>query len=189
VLEASNNKPLDLTGIPFVVARNFTRASRDQVALLVLHSMESQEKPGTASRVADWFASPNAPRASAHYCVDDQEVIRCVRDEDIAWCAPGANANGIHIEHAGRASQTPEQWSDGFSMAVLERSIRLAAALCRKWEIPPLIVTARGLLQAEHGITTHHAVTLAFRKSTHTDPGDHFPLVWYVDRVREELNR
>jgi N-acetyl-anhydromuramyl-L-alanine amidase AmpD len=186
---ASNKpKPFDLAGIPFVPARNYTRAARQAVDVLVLHSMESGEKPGTALRVAEWFAGETAPRASAHYCVDDTQVIRCVRDHDIAWCAPGANANGIHIELAGRAAQTSEQWADGFSMAVLERAIRLSAALCRKWEIPPLLLTPLALKHGQHGITTHHSVTLAFRKSTHTDPGPNFPLMWFVDRVREELN-
>ncbi|HKQ02662.1 MAG TPA: peptidoglycan recognition family protein [Actinomycetes bacterium] len=180
-------KGFDLDGVPFIPARNYTPASRDQVALVVLHSMESQEKPGTARRVAEWFAGENAPRASAHYCVDADVVVRCVRDQDIAWHAPGANSNGIGIEHAGRAAQTRAEWSDAYSMAVLERSLRLAVALCLRWSIPPRLVTPTGLVAGEHGITTHAYVSEAFRRSSHTDPGPGFPLSWYLRRVEADL--
>jgi N-acetyl-anhydromuramyl-L-alanine amidase AmpD len=176
-------EPLDLSGIPFIPARNFTPASRDHVSLLVLHSMESQEKPGTAHRVAAWFASEAAPRTSAHYCIDALEIIRCVRDTDIAWAAPGANSNGIHLEHAGRAAQTSAQWDDGYSRAVLENSVLLAIALCHKWKIPAALVQPDGLVRGEHGITTHAWVSEAFKRSTHTDPGADFPLAWYAKRV------
>lgn len=149
--------------------------------------MESQEKPGTARRVADWFAGPTAPQASAHYCVDVAEIVQCVRLEDVAWHAPGANANGVGIEHAGRAAQSADEWADGYSMAMLERSILLCAAICRKYGLPAQYVGVDALRLGGQGITTHHDVSLAFRKSTHTDPGPHFPLPWYVSRVAQEL--
>lgn len=178
---------LDLSGIPFVRARNFTRSNRKAVDLIVLHSMESQEKPGTARAVADWFAGVKAPPASAHYCVDAGAIVQCVRDEDIAWHAPGANSNGIGIEHAGRASQTLEDWMDTYSRLMLERSIGLCIALCKKWDIPPVIVTPEALRLQGQGITTHAYVSEAFKRSTHTDPGKNFPLAWYVSRVAEGL--
>lgn len=179
-----------LVEIPFIPAAHFTQANRSRVDLIVLHSMESQEKPGTARNVAQWFASMNAPQASAHYCVDAGEVIRCVPDEDVAWHAPGANANGVGIEHAGRAAQTPLEWMDGYSSEVLALSTRLCALLCCKWAIPPVVVDEAGLLRKERGITTHAAVSRAFKRSTHTDPGSGFPLAWYVQQVerrRSEL--
>ena len=74
--------PLVLGSIPLIQAKNYTASARKGVDWIVLHSMESQEKPGTARRVAEWFASENAPQASAHFCVDDNEIIRCVRCED-----------------------------------------------------------------------------------------------------------
>lgn len=178
---------LDLNSIPFVKARNFTRSNRKSIDLIVLHSMESQEKPGTARRVADWFAGPTAPQASAHFNVDAKEIVQCVRVEDVAWHAPGANANGIGIEHAGRAGQTAEEWADAYSMAMLERSVLLCAALCRRYDIPPVIVTPEALRLQGQGITTHAYVSQAFKKSTHWDPGPNFPLAWYVSRVAEEL--
>ena len=120
---------------PLILAAHFTPASRPHSApidLVVVHTMEASEKPGTALAVAKWFAGTAAPMASAHYCVDDADVIACVLESDVAWAAPGANSNGVHIEHAGFASQSPEQWADEYSVAVLERSARLAARIARR---------------------------------------------------------
>lgn len=173
--------------VPFIEAAHFTPANRTRVDWIVLHSMESSEKPGTARHVAEWFAGPDAPQASAHYCIDAGEVIQCVRDRDVAWHAPGANARGIGIEHAGRAAQTVVEWQDAFSMATLHRSVELCAALCRTWGIPARWVSAGGLLGDTRGITTHAEVSRAWRKSTHQDPGIIFPVQWYVERVASIL--
>lgn len=169
--------------VPFIEARNFTAANRSVIDLLVLHSMESPEAPRTARNVAEWFASDKAPQASAHYLVDADEVIQSVRDRDVAWAAPGANANGVHVEHAGRADQSESDWRDEFSMATLHRSIELCATLCRTWGIPARVVLQDGLLAGNRGITTHAEVSKAFRRSDHWDPGPNFPLNWFVERV------
>ena len=171
----------------FIQATNYTVANRHRIDLVVLHSMESQEKPGTARGVAAWFASSAAPQASAHYCLDAGEVVQCVHEHDIAWAAPGSNHNGIHIEHAGRADQNACQWADDFSSAMLVRSIELCAEICRRWNIPPAMLGPSALIERARGITTHAAVTKAFRKSTHTDPGPHFPLEYYCSRVAAKL--
>ena len=173
----------EATLVPFIQAANFTPAQRTRVDLVVLHSMENSEKPSSARGVAEWFAGPNAPRASAHYCVDAGEVIACVREEDVAWAAPGANRNGIQIEQAGHADQSASQWLDPYSTAMLQRMIPLMVEICRRWTIPAVIVGPEALRQGLRGITTHNFVTLAFRKSTHTDPGIHYPLEWVVSRV------
>ena len=92
--------------IPFVQAKNFTQGPSNAIDVLVIHTMESPEKPDTAESVAHWFAGSTAPQASAHYCIDDNSIVQCVHDADVAWHAPGANHNGLGFEHAGRAAQT-----------------------------------------------------------------------------------
>jgi len=172
--------------IPFVPARHFTvgRIAPGAVTLIVLHTMEAAEKPSTAELVAAWFGGAAAPRASAHYCVDSDTIVQCVREDDTAWHAPGANHNGIGIEHAGYARQTAEQWADPYSERMLRLSARLSAEVCARHEIPIAFVDVAGLRGGKSGITTHHAVSLAFRKSTHTDPGEAFPVGWYLYLVR-----
>lgn len=173
--------------IPFIQAANFTPANRTRIDLIVLHSMENSEKPRAARNVAEWFAGADAPPASAHYCLDAVETIQCVREQDVAWAAPGANHTGIQIEHAGRADQTASQWSDPFSTAMLAQSVMLCADVCARWSIPAQFVTFNGLRAGKRGITTHYHVTLAFRKSTHTDPGPGFPTEWFVAQVAARL--
>jgi N-acetyl-anhydromuramyl-L-alanine amidase AmpD len=168
---------------PLVQARNFKPANREQIDYVVIHSMEAGETAKTAENVAAWFAGKSAPMASAHYCIDSDSIVQCVLEKDVAYHAPGANAKGIGLEHAGYAKQSAHDWADPYSARMLERSAELTAALCRKYEIPVAFVDAAGLLAGERGITTHRAVSAAFRKSTHTDPGAHFPMNHYLELV------
>lgn len=172
----------------FIQARNFTPAPAGrQVDLLVIHTMENAEKPGTAAQVARWFESPQAPKASAHYCIDAGEVVQCVREQDVAWAAPGANRNGIHLEHAGRAAQSADDWQDDYSQRMLERSAELVAKLCAKYSIPVRKLTPEDLVAGLPGICGHVEVSKAFKKSTHTDPGKNFPWEQYLERVLHHL--
>jgi N-acetyl-anhydromuramyl-L-alanine amidase AmpD len=176
----------------FVPAKNFTLvdAARPRtIKHLVLHSMEAQEKAGVAYRVALYFAEKNAPQASAHYCIDSAEIVQSVADKDVAWHAPGCNQTGIGIEHAGFAKQTAEQWMDPYSKAMLKLSVELAADLCKRHGIPPVALDASALREGKAGITTHAAVSEAFKRSTHWDPGPGFPLKWYVKAVAELLGK
>ena len=67
-------------------AKNYTKGPKNRkVRLIVIHTMESQEKPGTAKNVAKWFSGPTAPKSSAHFCVDNKDAVRVVEDDDIAW--------------------------------------------------------------------------------------------------------
>lgn len=171
----------------FEQARHYTPADRKTIDLIVIHDMEHPETPGTAHNVTSWFAGPTAPQASAHYCVDDAEVWGSVRDHDVAWHAPGANRNGIGIEHAGYANQTPAGWDDPYSRSMLNLSARLAADLVERWRIPVGYVGPAELVAGHRGITTHAAVSTAFHRSTHTDPGPNFPMGAYLNSIRAAL--
>lgn len=180
--------------VPFFEAAHFTPANRSAVDLVVLHSMEHPEKPGTARDVALWMADPvRAPQASTTYCVDDVEVIQCVRERDVPWGAPGANRNGIHIEHAGYAAQSGADWRDEYSIAMLHLSVELCAVVCKTWGIPAVFVSSgsfsgRKSFANSRGITTHAQVSLAYQTpGGHTDPGPNFPINWYVSRVASLL--
>lgn len=169
--------------IPFVQARNFGKGRTATIDTIVIHSMEAVEKPDTAERVASWFGGPNAPMASAHYCVDADSVVQCVREADTAFHAPGVNQRSIGIEHAGYAKQSAEDWADPYSDAMLLRSAELVGELCRRYEIPVRWLDEAALKSGEAGITTHAAVSRAFRKSSHTDPGANFPFDRYLAMV------
>ncbi len=175
--------PAPSTEVKFIRARNYTAGRSGPVQLVVIHSMEAVEKPNTAEAVAAWFAGPQAPRASAHYCIDSDSTVQCVLESDVAWHAPGANHNGIGIEHAGYARQTAAEWSDDYSAKMLDRSAALAADICKRYGLPVKFVDYLGLRAGERGITTHREVSKAFKRSTHTDPGLFFPMDSYIARV------
>ena len=171
---------------PFVPSPHVTRTDGRQIDLIVIHTIESDERSGSAESCARWFRDA-ASRVSAHYCVDADSIVQCVRDQDVAWHAPGANHNGIGVEHAGRARQSGVEWSDAYSTAVLERSAALVAELCVVHRIPATWLYASDLKAGRRGITPHSAVTEAYRRGTHTDPGAGFPVERYVDLVRSAL--
>jgi hypothetical protein len=91
------------------------------------------------------------------------------------------------VELAGRASQTANDWNDGYSTALLLRAIELVELLCRRWSIPGELVKPDGLILGHRGIMTHAFVSRAFHRSTHYDPGPDFPLDWFVGRVHARL--
>lgn len=179
--------PIGSTPDAYIQAKNFTRGRYGApVTVIVLHTMESKEKPGTARNVAQWFAGDSAPQASAHFCVDDAEIIQCVQETDIAWGAPGANRQGLHIEHAGVAAQTPEQWADAYSDAMLRRSAVLVAALCRRHGVTIKRIGPEELKSGSRGICGHVDVTNAFPvKGGHTDPGPSFPWAHFIELVMD----
>jgi hypothetical protein len=179
----------DPSRIPYVEAASWSRDVGPQPKdLIVLHSMEAAEAANTAENVADWFAGKRgpAPRTSCHYCVDSDSVIGCVPPDRIAWHAPGANAHGIGIEHAGYARQTRAQWLDDYSLSMLSLSASLTAWLCTRFGIPILFIGAEHVRRGWRGITTHAEVTRAFpEKGSHTDPGPFFPMSDYLRSVVE----
>lgn len=171
---------------PFVESPHVNRTGGRQIDLIVVHTMEMDEKGETAENCAQWFRNPGA-KVSAHYCVDANSIVQCVRDQDVAWAAPGANSDGIQIEHAGRAKQTGRDWSDAYSTAMLERSATLVAELCRKYKIPVTWLYAADLVAGKRGITTHDAVSKAFKRGNHWDPGTGFPAERYLALIRARL--
>lgn len=176
--------------VRFIQARNYTKGPRNcAIDVIVLHTMENEEKPEGAENVALWFAGSTAPQASAHYCIDSNSVVQCVRDSDIAWAAPPCNHNGLQLEHAGRAAQNRADWADPYSQAELRLSAKLAASLCKKYKIPVRWLSVADLKAGRKGLASHANVSAAFHKSNHTDPGPNFPIAQYLALVSTELKK
>src|SRR5688572_29051390 len=117
---------------PLVRARWFTDVTdRRQVRLVVIHSMEAPEKGETAENVARYFQNPRDKngkpvKASAHLCVDSDSIVQCVLDNDVAYAAPGANSDGVHIELSGYAKQTRKEWLDAYGVLMFEKGANAA---------------------------------------------------------------
>jgi N-acetyl-anhydromuramyl-L-alanine amidase AmpD len=172
---------------PLIKARWFTPfgEGRRAVRLIVIHTMETPERDGIAEDIANDFATrPPDKKASAHLCIDNKKIVQSVKDNDVAFAAPGANSDGIHLELSGRAKQTGAEWTDTYSTAVLENAANAAAQYCMKYEIPVKRLSNAELGDKKaKGIVGHVQVSEVFKLSTHTDPGQSFPWDRFLARV------
>ena len=169
--------------LPYVAARH-QGASRSiqSIDYLVVHTMEAPEKGTTAESVANYFANLDRV-ASAHLCVDADSMVECVKADRVAYAAGGGNAKGYHYELAGYAAQSGAEWADPYSVATLFRAAEHMAGVSLMLNIPAVFIGADALKRGERGITTHAAITAAFKKSTHTDPGPNFPMQSFIELV------
>jgi N-acetyl-anhydromuramyl-L-alanine amidase AmpD len=174
----------------FIQAKNYQWCKPGRtVKLVVIHTMEAPEKPGTAGGVASWFAGPTAPMASAHICVDNAEIVECVKPDHIAFGAPGANKVGYHIEHAGFAKQSSADWQDAYSQSMLRLSAGWAADIAKRYDIPVVHLMPDQIKAGASGFCGHVDVTHAFgTPGGHVDPGGAFPWDQYLALVADAMN-
>ena len=171
----------------FIEARWYTPSTGRRIDFIVIHDMEMAEKGTTAESCAQFFHTSDT-KASAHFCVDSNSIVQCVREHDIAYHAP-PNTHSIGIEHAGYARQDRTEWLDDFGQAMLRLSAGLMAELLVKYNLPAEFLSPDELRAGKRGITTHANVSKAWGQTTHTDPGPDFPIGWYMDRVNEALTQ
>jgi N-acetyl-anhydromuramyl-L-alanine amidase AmpD len=159
-----------------------------EVRYVVIHTMENQELGMSAENCVNHFRTvPSDKQASAHLCIDNNSIIRCVRDNDVAYAAPGANRYGIQLELAGRAAQKKDEWSDDYSKAVLENAANATAQYCLKYALPPIHLTNDELAEGKEGIIGHKQATDVYKEGTHWDPGPDFPWDYFINRVKEYI--
>lgn len=179
--------------IAFIQAKNYTPiATPRRIRMIVIHTMECLETPEAGENTALWFAGQTSfdpPQASAHYCVDEDSIVQCVRDQDWAWHAGKVNGYSLGIEHAGFAKQTSADWEDDASRAILANSAKLTAKLALLHGIEPRFLTAGKITNDKlTGFTGHVTVNEALYKGKgHTDPGADFPWELYLALVREAM--
>jgi len=185
------NFEFETDNFPVIKARFFTDViEKRQPRVIVIHSMEAPEKGDTAENVARFFQNPGKNengkdrQVSAHLCIDNNSIVQCVFDNDIAFAAPGANRDGIQLELAGFARQTKDEWLDPFSILVLENAANATAQYCLKYNIPVKHLTNAELKSGQKGIVGHVQVSEVFKKSNHTDPGKGFPWDHFIERVK-----
>lgn len=121
-------------------------SSKSQTQLwIVIHNTGG----GTASSAYNWFNNPSNPyKTSAHYCVDDTQIIQCLEDN---WKGHHAGGSGVKYNDKYRPSNSEEctnsnsigievaDWggsytSEQFSKSV-ENAIDLTISLMKKYNI------------------------------------------------------
>lgn len=157
---------------------------------IVLHSSEGP----TAESAAQYFETPQA-KGSANLVLDQDRCYRVLGDLVIPWGAPPLNTHGFHIEQAGYAHSTRAEWLA--RRRTIRRAAYKAALRCKWYGIPARLLDA-GQLKADFGdrieggvpahpgplkggIVTHATISEAFHASTHTDPGEGYPLDVFME--------
>jgi hypothetical protein len=136
---------------------------------IVLHETQSPCARGGALAIAHMFATTDR-KASAHYVVDPADVVQCVPDHRVAYHC-GYNDDTLGIEMCGYSSWNLARWATRPRRLMRRRAVNLVAKLCLAYDIPPYYVGVRQLLAGKPGVTTHRAMSRAFKRSTHWDPG------------------
>jgi N-acetyl-anhydromuramyl-L-alanine amidase AmpD len=174
--------------IAFLQAKYFSHPPAPRkVDLVVIHAAEVKESSGAAEWLMKYCAN-NDRQASWHYAVDCDSVTQSVKEEDVAWHAPGANKNGIGVELATIGLPSTAQWADAYSQKMMTLAAFLTAGICARWKIEPFFVDAAGLLEGRRGVTTHAQVSIAFKKSDHMDPGPNFPMDDFLKKIKARLD-
>lgn len=165
---------------PFVPAGSYRTGRARTIRLLVVHATQSP-CAGFADNIANYFAG--GPGVSSHYVCDDVTTIQCVRDEDTAFCAPNANADGLHVEQCGYSEWSRNEWLSGPPAQMLEEQVApLLRHLIVKHGIPPRWLTPAEVAAGHAGMCVHFDVTQAYPGTgSHWDCGGGYP----KDRVLE----
>lgn len=165
---------------------HFHRGRLSPIRLVVIHDMEAKELLDTAEAIARYFRD-TPKEVSAHICADADSRVRCVKDVDTAFAAPGANHDGLQIELAGFANQGAAGWADAYSQVLLrEQAAPQVREWCRMWGIPMRKLTDAQLADGtSKGIVGHDQVSRVFKRSTHTDPGPAFPWSQFLAMVQD----
>jgi hypothetical protein len=173
----------DIDHLRYVPARiQSTRPKGTVISWVIIHDMESPETGTGAEDCARWFQNP-AAKGSAHICADNNSCVRSVYDDAMAAGAPGSNTQGLHIEICGYARQTKADWFDQFSLDAMDNAANCVAQWLHKHNLPNQYVDVAGLIAGKKGWSTHANVTKAFKRSTHTDPGEGFPRDYFQERI------
>jgi N-acetylmuramoyl-L-alanine amidase len=169
---------IDIQTLPIVTPKFYTAVTGVRTKrLIVMHDAEVPETTHSAEDVGRYFQHPDpGTKPSAHMISDNDSYVRCVRDNDVANAAPGANHDGLQWEMAGYGRQSRDEWLDEYGRELLALTCEGVAQWCVKYDIP-----ARQLSDAEladhrtKGIVGHYQASRVFHLSDHTDPGPGFP--------------
>ncbi len=117
---------------------NYTKGRRQHIKYIVVHYTANDGD--TARNNGNYFSQPNR-NASAHYFVDENEIIQSVKDTDTAWhCGAKSykhpkcrNDNSVGIE---MCSEKDDKGQYYINQATQNRTIRLIKVLMKQYNIP-----------------------------------------------------
>jgi hypothetical protein len=177
----------DLQWIP---PRSYTKGRKaGQPTKITVHYTAGREGYDTAEAGA-LYDQRRTDGTSAHYYIDANSVVQCVRTTDRSHTALyHGNNEGLHYELCGTV-QSRLQWLDPVSRATIRNAARQMARDMKKYGIPLVRLVGRQVRDsARKGICGHADWTVGWPEDggTHMDPGTHFPYDVLFDDIRQFL--
>lgn len=147
-------------------------------------TVHETDNPTSSARGEASYMGTRTDGTSAHYIVDEVELIQGVRTTDTAHTALyHGNRDGIHYEFCGVSGR-----ADTFD-AQLRLAAKQMARDVRRHNIPVRRLTPAQTRAGVPGFNSHGDVTLAWPEDsgTHSDPGANFPWSTLFSYVNAEL--
>lgn len=177
-------------GYTLVPPKSYTGGRKSgQPTVIVIHTTEGSAH-GQSAEDGAAYDQRRTDGTSAHFFVDSNSVVQCVRTTDEAHTARAhGNDVGIQIEVCGKAGWSAATWSNDYGRAALEQLARLCVKLRAKYpgRFPLRRLTPQQLRAGENGFAGHVDCTYAWPEDngTHTDPGTNFPWSTLFARITD----
>jgi len=133
------------------------------------------------------YAQIRTDGVSSHYYVDSRAIVQSLRTEYSANHVGSAvgNHHGIAYEITGTNGKSRDWWLNNVAWNTLAVQI---ARDCARWTIQARTLTVVQMLDGQSsGIVTHDQCRQAWGGTTHTDPGNGFPMDHLITLVQEQL--
>jgi hypothetical protein len=159
--------------IPFVQAHHVGNRRQRPTAIVLRTSFTTGDK-GAALGIANAWHNPYTKTDSCHYVVDEFQAVRCVPDKSTAMpIGTGIYKRAISINVCYDPPDAP-------MAAVVARTARLVARLCKLYKIKPRLLSLGGEEDwVLHKWRSRGGIILK-------TVGD-FPTITFLDAVKAEL--
>ena len=155
-----------------------------QKHLIVIHDPEGGSGTTAAETTGSWFENL-ASGGSTQFGCDNDTIQQYLDMGAVAWGAPYANINGVHVEGYGYAHWTRAEWMKN-ARGSLDRTAWLIAHIAHQTGIPIRTLTDAQMRSAGKGVTTHAQCTRVYHVAGgHTDPGGGYPLGFVMDLAKK----
>lgn len=156
-----------------------------QIRNIIVHV--TVNAPGTpAENVATYQINS---RSGSYHELTDTTIKHLIENTDdwLTWSSGNyGNDIGLHRSFVMWGTETRAQWLQYDAM--LREAAKRDAEWCRKYNIPPVKLTAADLRAGKRGFAGHLETGQAWGGTDHVDPGTGFPWDIYLGYVRDYLN-
>ena len=156
-----------------------------QIKNIIIHV--TVNAPGTpAENVANYQINS---QSGSYHELTDTTIKHLIENTDdwLTWSTGNyGNDIGLHRSFVMWGTETRAQWLKYDAM--LREAAKRDAEWCRKYNIPPVKLTAADLRAGKRGFAGHLETGQAWGGTDHVDPGTGFPWDVYLGYVRDYIN-